>query len=63
MPKTRVDTWQEKFNRNVERDAATAAALANLGWRVEIVWECETKRRADLQQRLQLIFNGLSGGG
>ena len=41
MPSSNVDYWERKIGRNVERDAANAAALAGLGWSVEVVWECE----------------------
>ncbi len=41
MPSSNVDYWRRKISRNVERDAANAAALDALGWRVEVVWECE----------------------
>lgn len=35
--------WSEKIIVNRERDARKAAELLALGWRVETVWECETK--------------------
>lgn len=40
-PKSRVEFWEDKFNRNVERDQEQRDQLARLGWRVEVVWECE----------------------
>lgn len=36
--------WTRKFKRNVERDAEVRAALRADGWRVRVVWECETRR-------------------
>ncbi|WP_281063262.1 very short patch repair endonuclease [Ancylobacter gelatini] len=42
IPKSRSEYWAQKFRRNVERDAANEAALENMGWRVIVVWECET---------------------
>ncbi len=41
-PKTRAEFWAEKFTRNIERDALKTKQLRALGWRVLIVWECET---------------------
>lgn len=41
MPASNVQLWQEKFQRNVGRDARNVKALTDLGWRVLIVWECE----------------------
>lgn len=44
MPKSRVQYWTEKFDRNVERDNAAVEALTDAGWDVLIIWECETKQ-------------------
>ena len=41
MPSSNTDYWQRKIARNVERDARNTAALSHMGWRVELVWECE----------------------
>lgn len=43
LPKTRADWWAAKLMRNVERDEAAQAALEAAGWRVLVVWECETR--------------------
>ena len=40
LPKTNVDYWREKFERNVERDRRKERALLNLGWDVRTIWEC-----------------------
>lgn len=42
QPRSRVKFWQAKFARNVERDAEVRAALEADGWRVVVIWECET---------------------
>ncbi|MCW8918551.1 MAG: DNA mismatch endonuclease Vsr [Gammaproteobacteria bacterium] len=55
-PKTRVEFWQEKFEKNQERDARKIAHLKDLGWRVEVIWECETENKAALEERLRSIF-------
>lgn len=44
LPRSRREFWTEKFARNVARDAANRAALAALGWRVLVVWECELRQ-------------------
>jgi DNA mismatch endonuclease (patch repair protein) len=55
-PKSRVDFWQAKFDRNVARDSEVRKALSDLGWRVHVVWECETGDLAALQKRLRRLF-------
>ncbi len=41
MPKSNIEDWVAKFDRNVERDAANLRKLQDDGWRVHVVWECE----------------------
>jgi DNA mismatch endonuclease, patch repair protein len=35
--------WAAKFASNAARDARVIAQLRGLGWRVVVLWECETK--------------------
>ena len=51
-PKTRISFWSEKFNRNVARDRDNEEALRALGWRVLVIWECEIRNRAALEECL-----------
>lgn len=55
-PKTRQDFWLPKFASNVERDNRKAEQLRELGWRVVVVWECETKDVMSLDARLRKVF-------
>lgn len=58
LPKSRIEYWQSKFSRNVERDREVADRLRDAGWRTEVIWECETKGAATLRRRLQeLLLN------
>lgn len=41
MPSTNREFWEEKFERNVERDKENEEALEELGWQVLTVWECK----------------------
>lgn len=56
-PKTRQEFWIPKFEGNVARDARKEAQLQELGWRVLIVWECETKDLVALSVRLRREFD------
>lgn len=44
MPKTNMEFWNQKFAKNVERDAQVKAKLASQGIRILIVWECSIKK-------------------
>ena len=54
-PGTRPEFWAAKFAANVERDARSERELRELGWRVEIIWECETRNPQALAERLRSI--------
>ncbi|HCO27064.1 MAG: very short patch repair endonuclease [Gimesia sp.] len=41
-PKSRVDFWKKKFASNVKRDITASKELESNGWKVIIIWECET---------------------
>ena len=43
QPKAHADYWIAKIGRNRDRDARNAQALAEAGWRVVTVWECDLK--------------------
>lgn len=53
MPKTHADYWQAKIARNQARDERALAALAALGWRTLVVYECELKDKPSLAGRLE----------
>lgn len=50
LPATDQARWQAKLEGNRARDARDRAALALMGWRVFVVWECEL--RGDAEGRL-----------
>ncbi|WP_069863188.1 very short patch repair endonuclease [Pseudomonas citronellolis] len=52
LPKSRVEFWQAKIDRNRERDRQSTASLEADGWRVLTVWQCELKNIEMLATRL-----------
>lgn len=57
-PKGKIPTsnrafWQKKLLRNVERDYQNCSALVQNGWKVLVVWECETKDPSRIHVLLQ----------
>ncbi|MDD5493756.1 MAG: very short patch repair endonuclease [Dehalococcoidia bacterium] len=51
-PKSNQYYWRSKIDRNVARDVENIAALETLGWRVIVIWECETKHLEQLAPKL-----------
>jgi DNA mismatch endonuclease (patch repair protein) len=44
LPKTRTNYWQEKMQRNIERDKLNNRRLRAQGWRVLTIWECQVEK-------------------
>jgi DNA mismatch endonuclease (patch repair protein) len=51
-PKSNTAYWNAKLERNIRRDRDNLEALRILGWRVLVVWECETRDLNSLQEKL-----------
>lgn len=45
LPKSNVEYWTEKFERNVVRDKKNLALLDDLGWTTHVIWECQLKKK------------------
>jgi DNA mismatch endonuclease (patch repair protein) len=52
-PKTNTTYWNQKIDRNQERDASNATRLKAEGWRVLVIWECQLKNTERTISRLQ----------
>src|SRR5436190_12029285 len=44
-PKSRLEFWLPKFERNIQRDRLVTRSLRKTGWRVLRIWECELTPR------------------
>jgi DNA mismatch endonuclease, patch repair protein len=60
-PRSNREFWTQKLNRNVKRDARNLAALVAEGWRVLVIWECETTSEAALARLAERIIEGAHG--
>jgi DNA mismatch endonuclease (patch repair protein) len=43
LPKTHTEFWEQKLERNVQRDARKVAELEAAGWKVFVCWEHEIR--------------------
>ena len=55
LPKSRLDFWAPKLERNKMRDRHVRQMLSNLGWTVLAVWECQTLRENDIAEALLAV--------
>jgi DNA mismatch endonuclease (patch repair protein) len=51
-PKTRPEYWAAKFAATTRRDQTALRALSEAGWRVLVIWECETRDPAAIESSL-----------
>lgn len=54
LPKSNLDYWGPKIQRNRERDESNYKQLTESGWNVIVVWECELKKSVQ-DERLELL--------
>ena len=60
LPKSNVEFWKEKIERNIERDRESMQALLDLGWKVIRVWECELRNKANREETLNKIYTSIT---
>ena len=58
IPVTNHQFWKRKLARNRERDCENMEALGAAGWRVLVIWECETKNRDRLADLIRDFLEG-----
>ena len=62
FPKSNVEFWRSKIERNRERDLREAVELRSQGWHVIKIWECQLKPKVrtatltSLEYTLNCIF-------
>lgn len=59
IPKSNVEFWQKKIERNIARDIRNEAELKALGWRVIRVWECDIRKVTGREEYLNRLYNSI----
>ncbi len=49
MPKSNIAFWQNKFQKNLERDIRKIKEVKKLGWKIITIWECQIKKNLEKQ--------------
>ena len=59
VPSSRKRYWNAKLRRNAERDKRIVHEMRRLGWRVLVVWECQTtpSNRESLRRRIDKFLS------
>lgn len=58
IPKTNINYWQKKLQRNVERQKENIKTLKKLRWHVIIVWECQVNNEKYIIGKFKRYLNG-----
>jgi DNA mismatch endonuclease (patch repair protein) len=56
-PTTNKGFWNEKLDRNVERDKRFRTKLRSMRWKVLVVWQCETRKLEKLLVKLERFLH------
>ncbi|MFT4253822.1 MAG: DNA mismatch endonuclease Vsr [Caulobacter sp.] len=57
LPKSRLDFWLPKLERNRDRDVENQENLRRLGWSVLVIWECELKDMASVKDKIEAFLS------
>ena len=57
LPKSRLDYWRPKLEQNVRRDRANIEQLELIGWRVLVIWQCQTNDAVALAEQLSAFLD------
>lgn len=52
IPSTNIQFWKKKISGNKKRDVAVRRRLGVLGWKVFVVWQCQTRNIENITKRL-----------
>ena len=55
IPKSNMQFWIEKFERNMQRDSRQTQRLRDAGWKVVVVWECQVAELEEVRGALRGI--------
>ncbi len=61
LPKSNIEFWQTKIERNRQRDIETIETLKAKGWRVITIWECELRNIAQRGETLIQLVKDIKG--
>jgi DNA mismatch endonuclease, patch repair protein len=56
-PTSNVEFWNEKLDKNIERDERKESELKNAGWKVLTVWDCEIKDENLLIEKIKKFLH------
>jgi len=52
-PTSNISFWQDKLDKNQERDKRVQKELRHLGWKYLVIWQCEIKKTERLKKKIE----------
>jgi DNA mismatch endonuclease (patch repair protein) len=56
-PTTNVAFWQEKLDKNIQRDQRQQKELRKLGWKYLVIWQCEMNRPNRIRKKIKRFLD------
>lgn len=56
MPKTKIEFWQAKIERNKERDFEIQRPFASMRWHGTTIWKCQLRPKKRLNIGIPFIY-------
>ena len=53
VPKSRLEYWLPKLQRNADRDRSNVETLRASGWSIMTVWQCQVRDELELERRIR----------
>jgi len=57
-PHSNQDFWSTKLRKNKERDIKNLEALAEMGWKALVIWQCDLRDNQSLIVKIRRFLNG-----
>jgi len=55
-PKSNSEYWEGKLNKNIKKQESDIKMLEELGWKVKVLWECQTKDTDFLEKEIRCFL-------
>ncbi|MBE3124918.1 MAG: DNA mismatch endonuclease Vsr [Acidobacteria bacterium] len=56
-PSTNETFWNQKLDKNIDRDKRQQGELRKLGWKTLVVWQCQIRIPAKLEEKIKRFMN------
>jgi len=58
LPLSNVQFWEEKIEKNKQRDHQNIIVLKKLGWQSLLIWQCELKNHLKVKSKIEKFLQG-----